>query len=177
MPGVEPPYCDDPVPLTELGPPGLPFGLPLPLVELLPMPVVPAWPMLAAPPVVGLVVDELPLPAVPPAVELPPDPPPTPALCASAALELASAKASTVAITFFIGMSPLEVAASPTSSARRRSCEAQKGYRIAPRRSKGFDFCLPGRSTSIPKRPRLAPRNQIRRVPHPSRARWRPRFA
>jgi hypothetical protein len=82
VPGVPtPPYCDDPVPLREVGPPAVPFGLP-PFgsapVRPLPIPVVPD--MSRVPPVVLPFIEPpvvVPLAAGPPAAEFPPadDPP------------------------------------------------------------------------------------------------------
>jgi hypothetical protein len=46
LPGVDPPYWDEPVPLSEAGPPAIPFGSPVFVLLGVPepMPVVPVFP-------------------------------------------------------------------------------------------------------------------------------------
>ena len=96
-----PPYCDEPVPLREVGPPAVPFGLP-PLGSRppLPMPVVPDMLWFPEPPVVLPFIEPpvvVPVAAGPPAAELPPAPADAPPLCASAnVLDRASVEARTV---------------------------------------------------------------------------------
>jgi hypothetical protein len=45
LPGVDPPYWDEPVPLSEVGPPTVPFGSPVFVLFVAPepMPVVPGF--------------------------------------------------------------------------------------------------------------------------------------
>ena len=105
-PGNDPPYCDDPVPLSEVGPFGLPFGpsvLPEPFMPVLPP--IPVVPLLIVPCVVVRPSVVVPTPAEPPLTAVPDvsgtvAPEPVPACPNARVLDRANAPASAIDLNF-----------------------------------------------------------------------------